>query len=543
VTVGVLCILSVAPSASSHASTIVIESYVGERPAEANDYMPIMLDELSQRGKRVGVDEVGRPLEAIHSRPAVSGDPAAIEELMPRLAESGYQAWLDGNYRVTIRDLGRAVELARDAPGAIIENKDRRMHVGSAMVGLALAYKRCGQTPVKCALSEANAAEYLDAAQRWMTEVVGSFQESEVDVTNYGPEALELYRKVRQSVRARAAGGSLLVTVDDAGAMIFVNEGYTGLGKVALGNVWLASCRVLVRKGSSPGRVFRPSIVPGEPTRLHVSWAFEAALHTSPRWAGLLFGDEASREEYEVPYGTRIARLVGADTVIVLTIRAEKGRRALAGAVYGANGTALPRTADIALEPIEPSPKRLRAMAAYLAGDIDRIPGDPSSTGHARGQLSWRRISQVIIGIGALAAAGSAAWYLASPDDDHTLPAYVDRKTVAVGVFVGSAIAMGGGVSLYSHRSRRAGVMLGVGVAALLSGAMLYATDQDEYRGLGWVRETYRDSATSGLVAGGAGLALTGVGIWLLRRAHHAPATPIVFAARDHRLLGWSGRF
>jgi hypothetical protein len=102
---------------------------------------------------------------------------------------------------------------------------------------------------------------------------------------------------------------------------------------------------------------------------------------------------------------------------------------------------------------------------------------------------------------------------------------------------------MGAGVSLYSDGSRRARVMLGMGLAALLSGAMLYATDQDSYRGPGWVRETYRDSATSGLIAGGAGLALTGVGIWLLRRAPRAPSVPIVFAARDRGLLGWTGRF
>jgi hypothetical protein len=499
-----------------------------------------MLDELAQRGKRVGVDEVGKPLEAIHSRPAMSGDAAAVEELMPRLVESGYQAWVDGSYPAAIRDLSRAVEIARDASGAIIENKDRRMLVGSALIGLALANRRCGQSPVQCRLTDAEAAATLDAAQRWMTEVVGSFQESEIELANYGPEALDFYRKVRQSIRARSAGGTLIVNVDDAGAMIFVNEGYAGLGKATLDNVFLGSCRVLVRKGANPGRVFRPSMVPGEPTRLHVSWAFEAALHSSPRWVGLRFTDEAAREAHEVSYATRIARLIGADAVIVLAIRAEKGRRALVGAVYEADGTALPRTADIALEPIEPSPKRLRAMAAYLAGDIDRIPDDPLPAGRSRG-----RASQVILGIGALAAAGSSVWYLASPDDDHTTPTY-EGRTTPVAVFFGSSLALGAGVYLYLRTAKTGAATaaaLGAGIAALLSGAMLYAMDEDPYSGPGPLRYHYRDTAPVGLILGSAGVALTGAGIWLLRREPRARSMPIVSAARARGFIGWSTAF
>jgi hypothetical protein len=544
VILGALCVAAAAGAA--HASPIVIESYVGKRPADADDYIAIMLEELGQRGKRVGVDGVGVPLELIHSRPAVSGDSAAVAEQLPRLAELGYQAWLDGNYPAAIRDLGGAIEIARTASGAIIENKDRRLLVGSALVGLALANRRCGQMPVRCGLTEASAAEALDAAQRWMTEVVGSFQESEVDVANYGPEALVFYQKVRQSIRARSVGGTLIVSVDDAGSMIFVNEGYAGLGKATLNNVLLASYRVLVRKGASPGRVFRPSIVPGEPTSLHVSWGFEAALHTSPRWAGVLFGDEDTRDHYEVPYATRVARLLGADTVIVLTIRTEKGRRALVGAVYGADGTALPRSADIALEPVAPSPRRLRAMAAYLAGDIDRIPDDPLPAERRTGGALAQRLSQIVIGVGALAAVGSAAWYLASPDDDYTMPVYDDQKTPAVIVFSGSSAVIGAGLYLYFRKSRSTGVVaaaaLGLGIAASLSGAMLYATDEDQHLS-GWQRKYYRNSASMGLIQGGAGIALTGVGLWLLSRTHRPASGPVVLAAHDRGLVGWSGYF
>lgn len=62
----------------------------------------------------------------------------------------------------------------------------------------------------------------------WLVRTGRSFQESEVELAEYGPEALDFYRKVRQSIRARSAGGTLIVNVDDPGAMIFVNEGYAG---------------------------------------------------------------------------------------------------------------------------------------------------------------------------------------------------------------------------------------------------------------------------------------------------------------------------
>jgi hypothetical protein len=142
---------------------------------------------------------------------------------------------------------------------------------------------------------------------------------------------------------------------------------------------------------------------------------------------------------------------------------------------------------------------------------------------------------------------GSAAWYLASPDDDHMTPTYDDRKSPAVQVFVGGSVVVGAGVYLYLRKSRSTGIataaMLGTGVAALLSGTILYATDEESYRGSGWVRPTHRETAAMGLIAGGTGVALTGVGLWLLSRDHRDTSMPIVFVDRDRGWIGLHGRF
>ena len=140
----------------------------------------------------------------------------------------------------------------------------------------------------------------------------------------------------------------------------------------------------------------------------------------------------------------------------------------------------------------------------------------------ARGRRRWRRVSQVVLGLGALGLVGSSAVYLASPADDRTMPTYNDRKAPAADVFVGSSFVMGAGLYLYLRESRSisdaTAAMLGAGAAALLASAMWYAADEDLYQGPGWQREYYYDSAIHGLIAGSAGVALTGVGIWLLTR-------------------------
>jgi hypothetical protein len=173
-----------------------------------------------------------------------------------------------------------------------------------------------------------------------------------------------------------------------------------------------------------------------------------------------------------------------------------------------------------------------------LKTDATLLPREPGRR-RPRGALA-------VLGVGALALAGSSAWYLASPDDDHAGPDYDDWKSPAVVAFVGGSIAVGAGVYLHLRRSSSTGAitaaMLGAGTALLLSGAMLYATDEDLYLGTGWQRPYYRDTAALGLIAGGAGFALTVAGLWSLRRARRDTPMPVVFVERDRGFIGWTGR-
>ena len=134
-----------------------------------------------------------------------------------------------------------------------------------------------------------------------------------------------------------------------------------------------------------------------------------------------------------------------------------------------------------------------------------------------------------------------------SPDDDHTSPTYEDRKTRAVQVFTGGSMSLGVGVYLYLHKTRSirstTAATLGLGLSALLAGAMMYASDEDVYSGAGLQRERYRNTAAAGLISGGAGIALSGVGLWLLSRERRDAFVPIVQVAHERGFIGWSGRY
>jgi hypothetical protein len=93
--------------------------------------------------------------------------------------------------------------------------------------------------------------------------------------------------------------------------------------------------------------------------------------------------------------------------------------------------------------------------------------------------------------------------------------------------------------------------VLGAGASGIIAGGALFLTNEDERSDSRYYRNTER----IGLIVGTAGLAMTGVGLWLLHResdpgsspaaevAHQRASIPIVAAGPAHALLGWAGSF
>jgi hypothetical protein len=83
--------------------------------------------------------------------------------------------------------------------------------------------------------------------------------------------------------------------------------------------------------------------------------------------------------------------------------------------------------------------------------------------------------------------------------------------------------------------------LMGAGGVALLAGAILIAIDQDPDP-TGPQQETYRDSATGGVVIGLVGAAALGTGIYLWMR-DRPDSAPVAAISRDGGFVGWAGRF
>ena len=82
----------------------------------------------------------------------------------------------------------------------------------------------------------------------------------------------------------------------------------------------------------------------------------------------------------------------------------------------------------------------------------------------------------------------------------------------------------------------------GAGAAALITGVILIAIDQDPPDPKGEQPPTYGDTATGGFVLAVAGAAAIGAGAYLWWRGSHAGA-PVAAVTSSGGLVGWSGRF
>ncbi|MFT3698923.1 MAG: hypothetical protein QM831_37595 [Kofleriaceae bacterium] len=90
--------------------------------------------------------------------------------------------------------------------------------------------------------------------------------------------------------------------------------------------------------------------------------------------------------------------------------------------------------------------------------------------------------------------------------------------------------------------------MVGIGVGAIIAGAVLIAIDQDppgvgsDGKATGPQPMTIRDTATAGVITIGAGVVVTGVGAYLWYRSGKSSA-PVASVSHDGAVIGWAGRF
>lgn len=346
-TAALFCLLHLtAPARAGDA--IVLESYTGDRPAEAGTTLGALMTELATRSFVVGPNVVAK-FEARASTPALA--PRGLPTDFAEQVDKGHRAFLTGNFEEAVSTLQPLTNAARANPGAFAQNQPLREKLLKASIALALAQSRQGQ---------------LDASQNTFAEVLRSFPDASVPRGTYGPEAAAQFEQLRAKLAA-GGRGRLLVKINNDAAVVFVNERFEHVGTTIKPDLLPGEYRVFAQVGKSLTRLHRVTVKANEDATVTIDAGFDLAVQTSPTWVGLRFETPADREKLEASYAATFANAMDAKAVVVVGIDQVRGRSAVVGTLVNLlNGREM-RRASLALEPAPPN-ERLTTLASFLAG-------------------------------------------------------------------------------------------------------------------------------------------------------------------------------
>jgi hypothetical protein len=334
-------------AATARAGGIVLESYTGERSADAGRFVSPILDELATRGF-TGGDTLARTYVAKVSRAG-----ATARGLSPDFSaqiDAGFKAWVSGRFDDAIRVLAPAIDDAHANAAVIARDQSLREPLLKALIVLALAQQRTGDP---------------GAARATFAEILRAYPETVLSRAMYGAEAYDQFEQVRREVVAAGHGTLTVQLADDAG-VVFVDELYRAVGTTTV-ELPAGEYRVCVLLNKLPSRTHHVVVRTGGRVTLAIDPRLDQAVRTDG-WTGLQFAGEGEREAHESVYAAAMANAIGASAVAVVGVDHVHGHPAVVGALVSLETGRELRRASVAIEP-DPPTERLRALAHYLAGD------------------------------------------------------------------------------------------------------------------------------------------------------------------------------
>ncbi|HWO19350.1 MAG TPA: hypothetical protein VNO30_11260 [Kofleriaceae bacterium] len=343
-----LAALRPSPARADH-PPIILESYVGEKPADAGQVLAPLVEELASYKFVLGPEVVGRSFEAAASRPAVAG---GLPDDFSAQVSQGYDLWTNGKFTEAAALLGRLVEAARENAGEFAKNQHRALYpqLQRARIALSLSLQRLGDR---------------SAAKQAMGEALRGDPDLKISRGMFGQDAAELYQEVLGELTARGPG-KVIIAVDAVGAGIYVNERLVEMGSLEL-NLLPGEYRVVARIGDGVTRTHRLGVVGGGVHKLTIDPAFDQAVRTGPGWTGFLFEASADRERDEGRYAGAFATAIDARQVAVVGIDTVRGRRMIRGALINKLTGRELRAASIPLDG-SPSAEQRKNLARFLNG-------------------------------------------------------------------------------------------------------------------------------------------------------------------------------
>lgn len=544
---GAIVALSTAWFAVAHAApgvpTIVLESHVGQRGADVETALRPVIDELDRLGFAARPGSIEKLLGGRAPRPGRLDDGTTVADIKQLIA-FGRNAFDKAKFGDAEAAHRRAVDLIRRNPALLVLDANNEKVTYSAFVGLSLSLFKL---------------KHRAEATEVMLELL-RMSSTPIPQADYGPKAEDIHGDAEKEAQVLGRG-SLAIDVHDQRAMIFVDQKFGGMGKIAVGDLIAGPHYVLVQMPGTRGLQYTRTVQPNRPIELDVNWQVESMLHLDDTWAGFVFATEVERGKETIYASDLVRRLGGADVIILRTMLID-GISYVVGTQYPANG----RAPIAALVPMSGGEGLLRSLARFLydgtmAAGLRVLPrasegASPTvalldSTSPSRASL----LPKVATGVGALAIAVGAIEYVRNPYNPQK-PAEYDGRTPLVEVMLGGSVALGGGVYLWVRdmrpSSRLTAALLGAGIAGLTAGAELYLTNEEAVpNSPRYIRAT----SSMGVGVGLVGVAMAGVGLWRLyredndtvasssTRVRQVDTAPIVAIDSSRAFVGLGGSF
>jgi hypothetical protein len=498
---------------------LVLESYVGQRPANADAVLAPLLDELEQRGFATRPASVLELVGGSAPRPGVLDRDTTAAEIT-QSAESGYEAYTRGRFAEAEAALKRAIERIHRNPALLVLDTNNLDATFKILVALALSQAKRGDTGGSVAT---------------MTELIRTFRSQPITRVDYGPDAEQFYRAVVRQVQALDRC-ELSISVANEQAVIFVDGQIRGLGKAALTDLIPGVYRVFVQVPGTPGRQYEIEVTAGRHTVLRIDWELDSSLWLTDSWVGFVFATEAERARQAGFAGTLARRWAGGSLLAVVGMAQLSGKPAVIGQLLDATGRVV-RGAAVLLERSELGGGDPAGSGGGAGGKASRgiersEMGSGDSGGGAGGKAS-RGIERSEIG------SGDPAGGAGDPADEPRLRAlarFLSDGVPVAGLHVirDGGPALGDGVA--DPRGRLAPrLLVGAGAAALVTGGVLYAIDQDP----GGPSPVSRNTAPAGIAVGAVGLAAVSVGLWLW--GARGGSSPMLAIGSSGGFIGWGG--
>lgn len=436
-----------AHAAPADAGGIVLESYTGGRPADADKYTAPMVDILTKAGFAAG-GTVSQQFERDVSRPAVIGTGLPLD--FDKQVEAAEQLFAVGNAHDAIAKLSALVELAHANPGAFADQDQHQRHLRRALIVLALAQNTDGDR---------------SAALTTFDEVVRAFPDERVPAGTYGAAGSKLF----DEAKTRARRGRLAVTSTAPGG-IYLDERLDGVQSVARDNLAAGDYRVFVHLGAAKqSRAHVATVKPGEERTLQIDPDFDTAVRTGA-WTGLAFANQAARNAGEAKFAAMFGNAMGADQVVVIGIDTVQNTPSVIASLISKTGGDRIRTAYVPLAAATTA--QVQALARFAIGE-----GPASGDVKAFDPATIKRLDD--------GAKEPSVVYVHDPGRSHAWKWGFAVGAVAAGIASAPLIYYGPKCTdkscTHFYGTDTAGyIVLGVGVVSAVVSAVLFLTEHDD---------------------------------------------------------------